>query len=382
MRPNRIKEKTWNELTAKFNVLDYFDFLDNDHDPRLFYQWCEKWSQHSFAPNERLLVIDTDTDYYQENQIHPNGNNIYNFFKCCGYFNIPTEFLIFVSGTFGKNKEVFQLCNYFNLQPPVVIEHLYLNNQSIEQQTIQDIGFNPGQISKLYFCLNGTLRTYRGLLLCHLIEHNLLDQGYLTYHFRDSIKDNTPRSSIDTGILPKIPLRNNIPSTRINDYFAKLPIDYEVYDKHFRQLLITNKSLSDYLDIHDDNDIWNLQPTFLQHALINLVTETAFNYPYPYMSEKTVKAILIKRPFIVVAGSGLLQVLKEFGFKTFDSVWDESYDQIKDHALRLHAVVDLLSSLSNANLEELIKQTQSICDYNFNHYVNNYTDTGLIKYIS
>jgi hypothetical protein len=44
------------------------------------------------------------------------------------------------------------------------------------------------------------------------------------------------------------------------------------------------------------------------------------------ITEKTFKAIVTEKPFMLFAPSGSIDILKKEGFKTFDSWIDESYD--------------------------------------------------------
>jgi hypothetical protein len=167
-----------------------------------------------------------------------------------------------------------------------------------------------------------------------------------------------------------------MPYSRINEHFKKSATDIEVYNKHASKFL---GKVSNYPEL-ENTDIWDLQPAFLQNSLVNLVTETAYHYPWPHPSEKTLKPILVKRPFIIVGSCGLLSSFKSFGFKSFDSIWDESYDSITDPSDRMQAIVTLLHDLSKLDINTLINAVQPIVEFNFNHYKNNFVDSGLIKW--
>jgi hypothetical protein len=127
------------------------------------------------------------------------------------------------------------------------------------------------------------------------------------------------------------------------------------------------------------------QPKFLQQALWNLVTESVGDYPYGYLTEKTVKAILTKRPFIVLGGPCSLRTLKNLGFRTFDSWIDESYDRLDTFANRADAATKELyrfvEHMSTAELRACCQSMQSILDYNFDHYVNGFGKHNLALFI-
>ncbi len=74
---------------------------------------------------------------------------------------------------------------------------------------------------------------------------------------------------------------------------------------------------------------------------------------------------------MLLAAPGNLAYLKSYGFKTFDSVIDESYDFIQDNDLRIEAVVRQLHwycNLTPGEKTDIIKQLEPIIDYNFHHF--------------
>jgi len=108
---------------------------------------------------------------------------------------------------------------------------------------------------------------------------------------------------------------------------------------------------------------------FLQHASFNIVSETVFDYPFPYYTEKTVQPILCKRPFIMIGPAGNLKNLKAIGFKTFSNYIDESYDNIEDPNERLEAIMELVLSLDTKSHEELKEMVSNMK----NTLLHNYT---------
>ena len=66
----------------------------------------------------------------------------------------------------------------------------------------------------------------------------------------------------------------------------------------------------------------------------------------------------------------LFRSLREYGFKTFNDYWDESYDNISDHGQRVGAVVtqlERLSQLSHAQQKSIRHDMQDVIEHNFNH---------------
>jgi len=126
------------------------------------------------------------------------------------------------------------------------------------------------------------------------------------------------------------------------------------------------------------------QPAFLQQALWNVVTETVGDYPHSFITEKTAKAILTKRPFIIIGGLGTLATLHNCGFRTFDHLISEDYDQLPTVANRIDAAVQELKGFCNMSpgeLQNFYSEVQSITEYNFDHYINNFGTKGLDTFI-
>jgi hypothetical protein len=72
-------------------------------------------------------------------------------------------------------------------------------------------------------------------------------------------------------------------------------------------------------------------------------------------------------PFFLHAGYHSLSALRELGFKTFDVLWDESYDNIEDPELRSIALHQSIKSVLDQpldQLDKLILQHKSIIIHN------------------
>ena len=114
--------------------------------------------------------------------------------------------------------------------------------------------------------------------------------------------------------------------------------------------------------------------TFLKenylNSYFNIVTETCFTAGQVFLTEKIIKPLLCLQPFLVVSSPNYLKKLKELGFKTFDTIWNEDYDTIADNEDRLIKIFDLITEISEWSLEECEKKYKSvldICIYNKKH---------------
>lgn len=163
-------------------------------------------------------------------------------------------------------------------------------------------------------------------------------------------------------------LRTNYPPLLYNDNLIMTYRYWYIYNRHKHRFC--NKTFCPP-EISALNNKTNLYSTkFLESCLLYVVTETVGDYPYPYLTEKTWKAITSKTPFILIGARHSLKTLKSFGFKTFNQWWNENYDHLPTVAERIEAsVIEIkkLSSMSTETLENMRAEMQETLDYNFNH---------------
>jgi len=138
-----------------------------------------------------------------------------------------------------------------------------------------------------------------------------------------------------------------------------------------------------YSNFVDDFHRYSVQSDLLQNAFLHVVTETVFDYPTVVISEKTIKPIANKRPFVILNSTGSLQNLRNMGFKTFDSYWDESYDSDTDPEVRFYKITKIVSDIclySTAELQDLCRDMADILEHNFNFYYNGFRDLEMKKF--
>lgn len=106
-------------------------------------------------------------------------------------------------------------------------------------------------------------------------------------------------------------------------------------------------------------------------SLLYLVTETVATGRRQHLTEKTFKPIALKMPFVIVGCAGSLRYLKKYGFRTFDHLWDESYDNEINDDQRYEKISWLLRSLDAlpvAERQHLFDLAEEVCEHNFRHF--------------
>jgi hypothetical protein len=142
---------------------------------------------------------------------------------------------------------------------------------------------------------------------------------------------------------------------------------------------------SNYPRYGSDQDIY--EPQFNDCAF-NLVSETNDNNHDVFITEKLWKPIIAQQIFVVHGNFGYLKKLKEIGFRTFDSVFDESYDQEPNPAKRIDKIVSLCQYLRTVDKSKIYRETESIRQHNYNKFFDktalsdavNKTMLGFLKF--
>jgi len=115
------------------------------------------------------------------------------------------------------------------------------------------------------------------------------------------------------------------------------------------------------------NNNWGeiyLNPQPYLDTYFSLVTETVFDYPYSFRTEKIWKPIAIGHPFIAVSNYGYYRDLHQLGFQTFGNLIDEGFDQIEDNPGRLERIAQEVEWLCQQDLAKFTEECYNICKYN------------------
>ena len=99
-----------------------------------------------------------------------------------------------------------------------------------------------------------------------------------------------------------------------------------------------------------------------------------------HLHSSTFNPMYCGHPIIQFAPYKTLEVMRDYGFKTFDKWWDESYDNEKDDWKRLQMIMDLVLKLSECDEKDLLhmyKDMQETLQHNIGIIENYDTKTNL-----
>ena len=102
---------------------------------------------------------------------------------------------------------------------------------------------------------------------------------------------------------------------------------------------------------------------------VELVCETYTAGTTFFPTEKTVRPIMSQKPMLVFGPVNFLAELRNMGFETYHSVWDESYDQLhgRQRWLAIKELIKNLRSLTLHQREIILDRCAEIAHNNRNH---------------
>lgn len=213
------------------------------------------------------------------------------------------------------------------------------------------------QIDKPYkfLFLNGRERPHRKYMVERLESLGLLDHAIWSY------LSPVPASNKHTNLI------------KDGTDLMKRPRSVKLLEPHYevdryKKNNITNftQYVKSELFNNEWGDIYVNTQSYID-TYFSLVTETVFDLPYSFRTEKIAKPMGMGHPFIVVANQGYYRDLRNLGFRTFGHLIDESFDDIDNNQERLERIVQVIQDLCCQDLPSFLLSAQEICKYNQQH---------------
>ena len=369
------------------------------NDAGWFERFCDKIieydihvGQHNFVSGD-LRIEDNWKSWINE---HPDYEHLFKKVIGIDFFN-HHYFLQYVDRTqlkFDADTTTFPIEDYdtYGYLPNAKVRNVYLephevadNNRGTArgteprrqikpQEILRDIPL-PEDKTKDLICFNGRARPHRAVMVSELFR--------LGYN-----NDNSHISWIERNMDPKLNWRTRcfkeledvegkeqwinsknawgdlMPTRDQKDYF------FDLWEKN------TGTILSDSSTEEIDADDRIMPVDMIKESFFFLITETLFgnnDVNCLQITEKTYKAIAYRIPFIVVGGYGTLEYIRSLGYQTFPHMFDESYDEIKDPAERMSAIVYELEKWKVLSMEQKIEmygKSMESLQHNYYHYKN------------
>jgi hypothetical protein len=207
-----------------------------------------------------------------------------------------------------------------------------------------------------FLFLNGRTRPHRKYLLERFRLNKLLDDSLWT------CLDRT------TGLSRSIQLIHDGQDLLDRPHEIRyLPDQYEFEFYKGRGSVTGQEKFVKYTLFNNEWGEVYLNPRAYIDTYFSLVTETVFDYPYSFRTEKIWKPIAMAHPFVAVSNRGFYRDLHNLGFKTFGHLIDESFDLIDHNQDRIQRVAQVVENLCEQDLASFLEECYTTCKYNQQH---------------
>jgi len=313
---------------------------------------------YDFKHNDAFFVFDHSMDPLFQHNFLRVAKDLINFFTT---HNIDLKRIIVLSPVSSKFfYKSFFAQNYVKFYPShsdaKLVFHISYNSLWEPFQLQFSFKRDTTPVDKVpdkhFLSLNRRDSLNRRFLNYSLHKENLFKFGYVSHqrvleHLRKGYKEHVQEIKILASR---------------DDFDVKCFLKYG-YKKHFLDD-ITNKPYAIYN--------FNFHEGYSTKSCFEVVTETDIHDSL-VITEKTLKPIINKSPFLLCGSYLSLHRLKKFGFETFDSIFDESYDSEPVYYDRMQIIIDNLKSLCSMSVAECHKKlntVREVCEFNHHHFLN------------
>ena len=270
---------------------------------------------------------------------------------CSELHNVTVQFL----STLDKPKIHWFISGYIN--PPNMPEHATVNQwmdwfdvtvKHYRQHPEFLNGLDPYSQKEKYFdILLGQPRLHRDMIYHWMDANRRHDDVVMTY-----IRD------FNLGLYDHDFHSQSLQSRTNKDFILEEPgIEYPKDDMFF-----TIDRVKYYG--HEMSLSQVIPKSIYNQTAYTIVAETNYMNAYSFMTEKIVKPILAERMFLVFAGQHYLHNLQSLGFRTFDGIINESYDNEPSMEERYRKIYDQLNYLFNTPQQDILDKIKPIAKYN------------------
>lgn len=105
-----------------------------------------------------------------------------------------------------------------------------------------------------------------------------------------------------------------------------------------------------------------------KNVLVDLVVESHVIGNTFFPTEKTIRPMLMKKPFVMFGSRDYLEYLRQMGFRTFSDFWPEDYDgyEAGDRLRKIYQTINHIASLSKDQLQTMWWDMKYSLDHNYN----------------
>jgi len=218
-----------------------------------------------------------------------------------------------------------------------------------------------GSRSRLFNSFNGEVRPHRLYVAAALESLGILDRGYFSLLYpRKSAKESDQEfRARSLKIVGKLP-RGNEFQEAAGSILARLPMGLDLGG-------LPSGGVEQIAWVSQD-------PSYYDDSRFSLVIDTSVSDSDSlFVTEKVLKPIMNHSPFLLVGSSGGANLLRSYGFQTFEPHIRQcetgSYEEVVHCAVE---ELERLSRLSESELDALSRALTEACDHNAAQFWNSF----------
>lgn len=386
--------------TKTFDLIDYAnnlrDFSDNFWDGKLKTDIIQFITREKQVPQDNLKVIISHP--YEGNVLIIDGEYIFYYIHVlCKEYNFNPEQFTFIT----SNWQIFKQYNHWkkdnytkegrvNFVCEFLLSKLYapklfdIQNKDgiVPKINYEPLPDEPQDKEFVFNCLNKIPNRHRMTVYQHLMEKQLMHKGIVSFN---RVGHTTLTSTLPEHLQNQLPITYDV-SEESNDAVmsygdiefteavslsdsTEIPNNFAQFYNKSHLTLVTETLLGNMSNTY--NDCSSRTPhtngcNALMEYDFNLnkmicpicecekhdVPEWVKYYYCGFITEKTFRQFLNGHPMLWIAPPYTIKMLKHLGFKTFNTVWSEDYDEIINPTHRISRVITILTDLCNRNQSE------------------------------
>ena len=288
------------------------------------------------------------------------------FYESIDKLNLPTENIYFITNNLIAEKThneynrkdkinvISIMWNVFDVQRLKKLKHLP-NKINLQNE----IDYKEINSTKYFLKINRTNRAERDLFMLFLEYENLLDKCLISFPQLTEFWQE--------GVWPPEYFKTYFSDDNLSNLRSKLPFDIDKTDE-------TNHGPAGVGKGKFNADL-PFNPIHYKNSFISIVMAAfPFEQNAYHLHSSTFNPMYCGHPIIQFAPYKTLELMKQYGFKTFDTWWDESYDDEPDGWKRLKMITELvlkISKMDNNILLGMYKNMKEVLQHNID-IIENY----------
>lgn len=245
----------------------------------------------------------------------------------CSQHNLPASSYVFISA----NTAADQISGFVTFHD----FELWYYQRNLETQPLP---VHTDVRNKEFTVLSRLHKSWRAAAMADLQRNHILDNSYWSYCESGGLENDCP---IEIDLIPQL------------RWITQKFLDNAPYN-------------SDELPQDQRNNHAITESKYHTDSYCNIVLESQFDVDQSggaFITEKTFKPIKHGQLFFIAGAAGSLAALRDLGYRTFDSLLDNSYDLETNHTMRWRKLVEAIK-LARPNLHNIVTEAYDDIVYN------------------